>query len=75
MQVLDQHHQWPVRCLGHQQPAQRVEGAGPDGLRIERGQPRVTGPHAERMLQVVRQRQVELQRLDTQLDLGRHLVG
>ncbi len=75
VQVLHQHHQRPAGRLRHQQPAQCVERAGTDGLRVERGQRRVTGGPAERVPQVVRQRHVELERLDPQLDLGRHLAG
>ena len=57
------------------QPAQRLEGPGPDVLRIELGQPRVARRHAERMPQVMRQGHVQLERLDLQLDLGRYQVG
>ena len=39
---------------------QRLEGAGPDGLWIQVGQPRVTGHHAECVPQVVRQRHIQL---------------
>ncbi len=58
MQILDQHDQRPVPSLGHQQPRQRLEGAGPDGHRIERGYPPVTGRQAKCMPQVMRLRHV-----------------
>ena len=75
MQILHQHHQRAARRLRHEQPTQRPERAVPDGLRVEVGELLLGVCHAERVPQVVRQRHVELESLDPQLDLDRHQVG
>ena len=71
VQILHQHHQRPARRLRHQQPrsAPNVRSRMACGSRSASAGSRVC--HAERVPQVVRQRHVELESLDPQLDLDR----